>query len=390
MNFHLSDIPERNKKPRNKGVTMVMDKGLSLRQAEDLVEVSGELIDLIKLGFGTSYITPNLKEKIKFYQEAGIQVYLGGTLFEAFLVRGKFDEYCKLLDKLGIDCAEVSDGSITIAHELKCEFISLMSKNFKVLSEVGSKEAGIIIHPNKWISMMQAELDAGSWKVIAEARESGNVGIYRPSGKAHVALVNKILNKIPEEKILWETPQKSQQVWFIKLLGANVNLGNIAPEEVIPLETLRIGVRGDTFFQFLHQDATPIKVEKPVVEQEKKTKASKNGKAKKNVIKMKEISVTDFKKLTDSGEPYQLIDVREEYEYEISNIGGELIPMGEVMQHVEKIARDKKVVVHCRSGARSANIIQALESRHNFDNLYNLKGGILAYADEVDQSVAKY
>lgn len=388
MNFHLTDIPERNKKPREKGLTMVMDKGLSTRQAEDLIDTSGELVDIVKLGFGTSLVSPNVKEKVKLYKKAGFKVYFGGTLFEAFLVRGMFDEYCRLLDKYKVDCAEVSDGSITIAHELKCEYISLLSKNFTVLSEVGSKEAGIIIHPKKWIEMMETELQAGSWKVIAEARESGNVGIYRPSGKAHVALVNKILNKIPGENILWEAPQKSQQVWFIKLLGANVNLGNIAPEEVIPLETLRLGVRGDTFFQFLKEDSTPIKVDKPIVEEAKK--ASKNGKAHKNGIKMKEITPADFKKLVDSGEPYQLIDVREEYEFDISNIGGELIPMGEVLHNVDKIARDKKVVVHCRSGARSANIVQALEDRHQFENLYNLKGGILAYSDEVDQTVAKY
>lgn len=390
MNFHLTDIPERTKRPRSTGLTMVMDKGLSTRQAEDMISVSGELIDIVKLGFGTSLVSPNIKEKVDIYKRAGCKVYLGGTLFEAFLVRGMFDEYCKLLDKYGIECAEVSDGSITIAHDLKCEYISLLSKNFTVLSEVGSKEAGIIIHPNKWISMMQAELDAGSWQVIAEARESGNVGIYRPSGKAHVALVNKILNKIPGDKILWEAPQKSQQVWFIKLLGANVNLGNIAPEEVIPLETLRVGVRGDTFFQFLTQDSTPIKVEKPVVKEVKKSPKNGKASASKNGVKMKEISPKDLKALQDSGEPYQLIDVREEYEFEISDIGGELIPMGEVLHNVDKIARDKKVVVHCRSGARSANIIQALEDRHGFDNLYNLKGGILAYADEVDQSVVKY
>ncbi len=390
MNFHLTDIPERDKKPRENGLTMVMDKGLSTRQAEDLIETCGELVDIVKLGFGTSLVSSNIAEKVKLYRRAGFKVYFGGTLFEAFLVRGMFDEYCRLLDKYKVDCAEVSDGSITISHDLKCEYISLLSKNYTVLSEVGSKEAGIIIHPNKWIKMMQTELDAGSWKVIAEARESGNVGIYRPSGKAHVALVNKILNKIPGEKILWEAPQKSQQVWFIKLLGANVNLGNIAPEEVIPLETLRLGVRGDTFFQFLQQDSTPIKVEKPQMGEKPNKKAQKNEKVTKNGTKMKEITAKNFKKLVDSGEPYQLIDVREEYEYEISNIGGELIPMGEVLYNLDKVARDKKVIVHCRSGARSANIIQALEDRHGFENLYNLKGGILAYADEVDQTVAKY
>ena len=251
MNFDLSHIPERTTKPREAGLTMVMDKGLSLRQAEDLIETGSGLIDLVKLGFGTSLITNKLHEKVKLYQESGIKVYLGGTLFEAFLIRGQFDDYRKLLHKLGIDTAEVSDGSIELNHETKCQLIHEMAKDFTTLSEVGSKEAGIIIHPNKWKNMMKAELEAGSWKVIAEARESGNVGIYRPNGSAHVSLIGKILDVIPSESILWEAPQKAQQVWFINQLGANVNLGNIAPTEVIPLETLRLGVRGDTFFNHL-------------------------------------------------------------------------------------------------------------------------------------------
>ena len=251
MNFDLSHIPQRTSKPREAGLTMVMDKGLSLREAENLIESSDHLVDLVKLGFGTSLITKNLQEKIKLYQNAGIMVYLGGTLFEAFLIRGQFDDYRKLLNKLGIDTAEVSDGSIELNHNTKCELIHEMAKDFRTLSEVGSKEAGIIIHPNKWKNMMKAELEAGSWKVIAEARESGNVGIYRPNGSAHVSLISKILEVIPKDKILWEAPQKAQQVWFINQLGANVNLGNIAPNEMIPLETLRLGVRGDTFFNFL-------------------------------------------------------------------------------------------------------------------------------------------
>ena len=251
MNFELPYIPERTSKPREAGLTMVMDKGLSLREAENLISSNDHLVDLVKLGFGTSLITKNLQEKIKLYQEAGMMVYLGGTLFEAFLIRGQFDEYRKLLTKLGIDTAEVSDGSIELKHETKCELIHEMAKDFRTLSEVGSKEAGIIIHPNKWKSMMKAELEAGSWKVIAEARESGNVGIYRPNGSAHVSLINKILEVIPKDSILWEAPQKAQQVWFINQLGANVNLGNISPAEVIPLETLRLGVRGDTFFNYL-------------------------------------------------------------------------------------------------------------------------------------------
>lgn len=260
MNFELSHIPQRSSKPRESGLTMVMDKGLSLRGAEDLIESGDHLIDMVKLGFGTSVVSNKLQEKIKLYQNAGITVYLGGTLFEAFLVRGQFDDYRKLLLKLGIDTAEVSDGSIDLKHDTKCELIREMAKDFRTLSEVGSKEAGIIIRPNKWKKMMKTELEAGSWKVIAEARESGNVGIYRPNGSAHVSLISKILDVIPKDSILWEAPQKAQQVWFINQLGANVNLGNIAPNEVIPLETLRLGVRGDTFFNYLPKDTNVNRV----------------------------------------------------------------------------------------------------------------------------------
>lgn len=260
MNFDLKHIPERTDKPREAGLTMVMDKGLSLREAEDLVSGSGHLIDLIKLGFGTSLVSKNIPEKIHVYHEAGIKVYLGGTLFEAFLIRGQYEDYKRLLDKWKLDTAEVSDGSIELKHELKCELISDLAKDYRVLSEVGSKEAGIIIHPSKWKNMMKAELQAGSWKVIAEARESGNVGIYRPNGSAHVSLISKILEVIPKDSILWEAPQKAQQVWFINQLGHNVNLGNISTNEVIALETLRLGVRGDTFFNFLPKGVDVNKV----------------------------------------------------------------------------------------------------------------------------------
>lgn len=253
-NFELPFIPERSVKPREKGLTMMMDKGLSLRETENIIDKSGDLIDVAKFGFGTAYLTNNLQEKINLYKQANIRPYFGGTLFEAFYVRGMFEEYRKLIDKFGLDLAEVSDGSIEIPHDKKCEVIHTMSKDLTVLSEVGSKEAGIIIHPNKWISMMNTELEAGSWKVIAEARESGNVGIYRSSGHAHTILVNKILSQVNQDDILWEAPKKSQQVWFIKLIGSNVNLGNISPQEVIPLETLRVGLRGDTFFSFLPEE----------------------------------------------------------------------------------------------------------------------------------------
>jgi phosphosulfolactate synthase len=251
LNFELNHIPQRSVKNRSHGITMVMDKGLSTRQAADMIETSGNQIDFVKFGFGTSLVSPNIKEKIKLFTEANIKVYLGGTLLEAFIIRNKFEEYLKTIDKFKLTAAEVSDGSIEIPHDEKCKYINILSKNFTVLSEVGSKEEGIIIHPSKWIKMMNAELQAGSSKVIAEARESGNVGIFHRNGSTHVLLVNKITSKVPVENIIWETPQKSQQVYFIKLFGSNVNLGNIAPDDVIPLETLRLGLRGDTFFHFL-------------------------------------------------------------------------------------------------------------------------------------------
>lgn len=254
MNFTLPYLPERPEKPRKKGLTMMMDKGLSIRQVEDFLSASSELTDIVKLGFGTSYLTKNIEQKIKLYKEAGMTIYLGGTLFEAFIVRGMFDDYMRLLDKLKLNAAEVSDGSIVMPHDKKCEYIQKLSKNYTVFSEVGSKEAGIIIHPAKWTVMMNKELEAGSWKVIAEARESGNVGIYRSNGTAHTLLINKILAKVDKDNIIWEAPQKPQQVWFLKLLGANVNLGNISWDDVIPLETLRLGLRGDTFFSFLPKE----------------------------------------------------------------------------------------------------------------------------------------
>jgi phosphosulfolactate synthase len=250
-NVDLPFLPERTEKPRNLGLTMVMDKGLALRQAEDFVGNCADLVDFVKLGFGTSVVSKHLKEKVKLYQQANIKVYLGGTLFEAFVIRNKFDDYVKFISSLGLDCVEVSDGSITISHEEKCDYISKLAKNFTVLSEVGSKEEGVIIHPARWIKMMKAEMDAGSFKVIAEARESGTVGIFHKNGSAHTMLINRIVNKIKLENIIWETPQKSQQIYFLKLFGSNVNVGNISFDDVIPLETLRLGLRGDTFFTFL-------------------------------------------------------------------------------------------------------------------------------------------
>ncbi len=253
MNYTLTQIPDRTTKPRQIGLTMVMDKGLSLREVEDFLSTSANHSDIIKLGWATSFVTPNLKEKLAIYRDAGLPVYFGGTLFEAFVVRNQFDDYRKLLDKYGMEYAEVSDGSIDMSQDDKCEYIRTLATQVTVLSEVGSKDEAKIIPPYKWIQLMKAELQAGAWKVIGEAREGGTVGLFRSSGEVRQGLVEEILTQVPFESILWEAPQKEQQVWFVKLLGANVNLGNIAPHEVIPLETIRLGLRGDTFTHFLNK-----------------------------------------------------------------------------------------------------------------------------------------
>jgi len=254
MNFNLSQIPNRTPKPRNSGLTMVMDKGLSINEARNFLEVADPHVDIVKLGFGTAFVTPKLREKIELYKEAGMPIYFGGTLFEAFLIRNQFEDYLAVCKDYGIDYMEVSDGSITIPHAEKCGYIEKMTKHGTVLSEVGSKDAEHIMPPYKWIELMRAELESGASYVIAEAREAGNVGIYRGSGEVREGLVQEILTQIPEEKIIWEAPQKAQQLYFLELIGCNVNLGNIAPNEVIPLEAMRIGLRGDTFRLYLDKD----------------------------------------------------------------------------------------------------------------------------------------
>lgn len=253
MDFRLNQMPERNRRPRTSGITMVMDKGLSIEEAKNFMSVSYPHVDVVKLGFGTSVVTPGLKEKIAVYKSHDIPVYFGGTLFEAFLVRNQIDDYIAICKELEIDYMEVSDGSITIPHAEKCGYIEKLTKYGTVLSEVGSKDATHIIPPYKWIELMKAELEAGSTYVIAEAREAGNVGIYRGSGEVREGLVQEILTQIPAEKIIWEAPQKGQQLYFLELIGCNVNLGNIPPNEVIALEAMRIGLRGDTFTLYLNK-----------------------------------------------------------------------------------------------------------------------------------------
>jgi phosphosulfolactate synthase len=250
----LPFLPDRPLKPRNSGITMVMDKGLSIREAEDFMSVGSDYTDYVKLGFGTSLITPGFEKKISIYKKAGCTPYFGGTLFEAFVVRDMFREFIEFIDKNEIDLVEVSDGSYDIEHERKLDYINKLAKRGTVISEVGSKKKDVVYTPEEWVAMMKSELDAGSVKVIAEARESGTTGIYNEDGSINNKIICGISEHVKLDNVIWEAPLKSQQAWFIKHFGANVNLGNIAPNEIIPLETLRLGLRGDTFFQFLPED----------------------------------------------------------------------------------------------------------------------------------------
>ena len=250
----LPFIPDRPLKPRNSGITMVMDKGLSIREAEDFMSVGSEYTDYVKLGFGTSLITPGYEKKIAIYKKAGAIPYFGGTLFEAFIIRNMFTEFIDFLDKNEVDLVEVSDGSFDIEHKRKLEYIARLAERGTVISEVGSKKKDVIYTPEEWVAMMKSELGAGSVKVIAEARESGTTGIYNEDGSINNEIISGIAEHVKLENVIWEAPLKSQQAWFIKNFGANVNLGNIAPHEIIPLESLRLGLRGDTFFQFLPEE----------------------------------------------------------------------------------------------------------------------------------------
>jgi phosphosulfolactate synthase len=250
MNSFLHNLPKRASKPRQTGLTLVMDKGLSVAQAENLLSVAEPFIDFIKLGFGTALFTLNLKQKLLVYRNSRIPVFLGGTLFEAFVVRNQFDDYLRFLERNKIEYAEVSDGSFPMPLQRKCEYIRKLAKHVTVLSEVGSKDENSDLTPAEWVEAISSELEAGAVRVITEARESGIVGIYGSDGAIRDELVREILNHVPKHKLIWEAPTKNQQVWFIKSLGPNVNLGNIAPDDVIPLETLRFGLRGDTFATF--------------------------------------------------------------------------------------------------------------------------------------------
>jgi len=247
MTLHeLFSLPTRTHKPREFGLTHVLDKGLSVAGAESMLEVGAAYVDIVKFGWATSVVVENLDAKLEVYRRHGIEVCCGGSLFELALHRGKVDEYVAFLKDHAFRLVEISDGVIEIEHGEKLRYIERLAKDFRVLSEVGSKDSSVVVAPYRWVNQIKSELAAGAWKVVTEGRESGTVGLYRESGEIRHGLIEEIEVQIDARNLIFEAPQKAQQVWLVKHFGANVNLGNIPPEEVISLETIRQGLRADT------------------------------------------------------------------------------------------------------------------------------------------------
>jgi phosphosulfolactate synthase len=244
----MSDF-DLNLPPRNGGLTHVIDKGLGPRAWEDVLETCGDYIDIVKLGWGTAYVTPNLRVKLDVLR--GKPVVIGGTFFEAVLTLGKVDDYKRWLHELGLTHVEISDGVIDLPRERKLELVEEFARDFTVLSEVGSKDADVEFTAEEWTQWLREELDAGAWKVITEAREGGSSGIFTGKGEMRTELVGEIAGEVGLEDVVFEAPNKAAQAWFIGQFGPAVNLGNIPPDEVIALETLRRGLRGDTLKEVL-------------------------------------------------------------------------------------------------------------------------------------------
>jgi phosphosulfolactate synthase len=243
----LLELPERSAKPREQGVTHVIDRGLSVADLDSMIEVAGPFVDIVKLGWGTALRTANLDVKLARYREHDIPVVLGGTLTEIAIAQDRLERLIDWARELGLRHFEISDGTIALEHDRKLELIDRLAHDFVVMSEVGSKDdTGAITPPYRWVEMMHRELDAGAWKVIAEGREAGTAGIFRPTGEVREGLIGEIVHDIDPGRIMFDAPNKHQQVWFVRRFGPNVNLSNIAPADVLALETLRLGLRSDT------------------------------------------------------------------------------------------------------------------------------------------------
>ena len=251
------DTPPRSAKPRSRGVTHVLDSGTGLRALTDHLDGVGHLVDVVKLGWGTAYVDPRAAERVRLLHERDIRVSLGGTILEAAILRDKLDRFCDWAESLGVDMIEVSSGTIDLDQKRKARLIERLAHRFTVVSEVGSKDVEVVMAPYRWVDLIRSELEAGAWKVIAEGRASGTAGLYRKDGEVRHGLVEEIVARIDPEKLLFEAPRTPQQAWFIRTLGPEVNLGNIRWDDVIPLETLRLGLRSDTLIDVLGSDEIP-------------------------------------------------------------------------------------------------------------------------------------
>jgi phosphosulfolactate synthase len=257
FNDGFLNLPQRPGKPRSEGLTHVIDKGLNMRDVEGMFDTAGQYVDIVKLGWGTSYVTNNLEKKIALYRYFETPIVCGGTLFEVVYARDRIDEFKSWLTEHRFSHVEISDGSLDIPRERKLELIEDFARDFTVLSEVGSKDPDVVYAPYQWVGWIKEELEAGAVKVITEARESGTSGVFRTDGEMRTGLIAEIAHEISTSDLIFEAPTKSSQAWFVKNFGPNVNLGNIPPDEVIPLETLRLGLRGDTLKEILLGDAEP-------------------------------------------------------------------------------------------------------------------------------------
>jgi len=248
------DLPERPTKPREEGVTHVIDTGLSTVEAEGLMSQAADYVDLVRLGWGSAYVTRDRRAKIDRYRAAGVPVMLGGTLTELAWLNGRVDELSAWLEELGIEHIEVSSGTITIPAEEKIGLVSTLAERFTVFAEVGEKDPNALLAPYRWVELIRDALEAGAAKVVCEGRATGDAGMYRPNGEPREGLIDEVAHELPIARMIFEAPLKHQQVWFIQHFGPSVNLGNVLPADVISLETLRVGLRADTLKLFHGRD----------------------------------------------------------------------------------------------------------------------------------------
>jgi phosphosulfolactate synthase len=249
------DLPERPPKPREEGVTHVIDTGLSTPEAEGLMAMAAEYADLVRLGWGSAYVTRDVTAKIDCYRAAGVPVMLGGTLTELAWLHGRMDALTGWLEELGIEHVEVSSGTVAIPADEKLALVERLAKRFTVFAEVGEKDPNALLAPYRWVELIRTALEAGAQKVVCEGRATGDAGMYRPDGEPREGLIDEVVHEVPAARLIFEAPRKHQQVWFIQHFGPAVNLGNVLPADVISLETLRLGLRADTLKLFHGRDA---------------------------------------------------------------------------------------------------------------------------------------